>query len=660
MVSPYKLSMDVRSSAGIQAGVQASSIQEAPSSPCPTYPTTRRGPGSGDSEPPEQESNIALHQMGRILQFGFRSTEEGWGVAPSHQSEGAQPVTSHPTLQDGGNQFSEGCTQGRGLVRQNRPEGFLPHCAHPSRSLEVSTIPLEGAGIPMHSPPLRISNSPQGVHEDHAPCDDKAAGARDQNRPILRRHSDHGGPTTHPEGTHDRGIRVPGLTRIHPQSQGVHHGAFPMSGVPGLHNRLPVHDHLTPHFREGEDREGVQEDPQGGESVSTGVGLPNRYADGSNTCNPSRSSPLQSPATKQTQSSEGSGMIRNNIESGSRSTVGPGLVDSQGSPAQWQANQDPQSRPDHRIRRIKEGLGSLLPEPTDRGTLGRNRNDTAYQYPGTESSFPGCKDVCISRDPQPHPVADRQPHSNCLHQSNGGHTLQDLVQPGLRDVAMVFGEEPNGTYRAHSRVKQCESGPRIPGIPGLQRLEIISCDIQEDHPQMGSSIGRPLCSETLSPAATLLQLPPGSRGNGSRCLRADLVGAQPICFSTICDGGEMSAEDETRQGGSCRGGRTSMERASLVPTTARHAGGQSSPASDVQLDSNEPMGGPSPPGLAGKAPLSRVASFRDSLQVQGVSEQACSSYVPLGEKGQRKPTPQPGGGGQAGVMRGVRIPYQPL
>ena len=153
---------------------------------------------------------------------------------------------------------------------------------------------------------------------------------------------------------------------------------------------------------------------------------------------------------------------------------------------------------------------------------------------------------------------------------------------------------------------------------------------------MGSSIGRPVCSETQSPASTLLQLPPRSEGNSSRCLRTDLVGAQPICFSTICDGGEMSAEDETRQGRSCSGDRTSMERASLVPTAARDADGQSSPASDVQLDPNEPVGGTSPPGLAGKAPLSHVANFRDSLQVQGVSEQAMEFICASWRKGTEK------------------------
>ena len=48
---------------------------------------------------------------------------------------------------------------------------------------------------------------------------------------------------------------------------------------------------------------------------------------------------------------------------------------------------------------------------------------------------------------------------------------------------------------------------------------------------------------------------------------------------------------------------------------------------------------------------SRCKEFQSSLW---------SSYVPLGEKGRRKPTLQLGGGGQAGVTRGVQIPSQPL
>ena len=79
-----------------------------------------------------------------------------------------------------------------------------------------------------------------------------------------------------------------------------------------------------------------------------------------------------------------------------------------------------------------------------------------------------------------------------------------------------------------------------------------------------------------------------------------------------------------------------MERASLVPTAARDAGGQSSPASNVRLDPNEPVGGPSPSGLSGKAPLSRVARLRGSLQVQGISEQAMEFICASWRKGTEK------------------------
>ena len=196
---------------------------------------------------------------------------------------------------------------------------------------------------PMHSPPLRISDSPRVFTKIMHPVMTKL---REQGIKIVQYLDDILIMVDQPHILREH------MTVVSEHSSSTSRSAswnLPnvWSSWASVHNRLAVHDHLTAHFKEGEHRERMQEDPQGGESVSTGVGPPNRYADSSNTCNPSSSSPLQSPAKKQTLSSEGTGTIWNNVESGSGSADGPGftrltctMADRSGPPRQtWSSNQ---------------------------------------------------------------------------------------------------------------------------------------------------------------------------------------------------------------------------------------------------------------------------------------------------------------------------------
>ena len=60
----------------------------------------------------------------------------------------------------------------------------------------------------------------------------------------------------------------------------------------------------------------------------------------------------------------------------------------------------------------------------------------------------------------------------------------------------------------------------------------------------------------------------------------------------------------------------------MVSPATRDAGGQASSTTNEQFDIDQPSEGISPPGPAGQASTSHMASIRNSLQVQGVSEQA--------------------------------------
>ena len=133
----------------------------------------------------------------------------------------------------------------------------------------------------------------------------------------------------------------------------------------------------------------------------------------------------------------------------------------------------------------------------------------------------------------------------------------------------------------------------------------------------------------------VLQLSAGSRSNGSGCFFTGLESSSPICFPTISACGKSSPEDPTRMSREGSSISSSMAETTLVPVVIGNDHRSANLSPTVQEPAPKPTGENSSTTGGEPTALSCVASVRNSLQKQGISQEAadiCSSWRKSTEK----------------------------
>ena len=102
---------------------------------------------------------------------------------------------------------------------------------------------------------------------------------------------------------------------------------------------------------------------------------------------------------------------------------------------EWQDGASIGARTDHRIGRLKHGLGSLSPRHQHRGTLVPPGEGMAHQFPGIASGNSSPKNLRKEQEGDISATEDRQHNTSCLHQPPRGNGIQRTSSPD-RDLWM--------------------------------------------------------------------------------------------------------------------------------------------------------------------------------------------------------------------------------
>ena len=113
---------------------------------------------------------------------------------------------------------------------------------------------------------------------------------------------------------------------------------------------------------------------------------------------------------------------------------------------EWEINPQNRDRSNYRLRRILEGLWSLLPPPDHRGGMVRRGSENAHQLLGAASYHSGSQIICQRQNQNFYPPKNRQYYSGGIHKSSGRYNLPRASEANKELVDVVPGKE----YPHHS------------------------------------------------------------------------------------------------------------------------------------------------------------------------------------------------------------------
>ena len=585
----------------------------------------------------EQECNRDMLEFGWFSQPRVCSAEKGRGVATNHQSESPKLLPQHSALQDGKYLYRQRYFERGRLYGQDRSQRRLFQCEDPSNPQEVFEISVERNYLPVQSSPLWLSHSPQSVLQDYAGSNKSPTGEGSTSSAVSRRHTGRSKLTQSTKGAHEIGSATPADFRFLTQRKEVRVRTYSGDRVPWLYGRFSPDEDFPSYTENEESNEGMSESYSSEECFSSQSSPPYWEDDIDNTRSPSSSSSLQiSPATEEQDSVEKQAELLRDGNLGQRLQDGSHLVELSIAVAQRESDDHTTRQIDNGDRCINQRLGSILSGVESRRTLANSGKEPAHKHAGTEVSFPSSPDICGNKKQYAHSPTARQQNSNSIYKPKRGNTLQTSVGFGMQAVELVSQEGSDSTGRTHSGSGEHSSRLRVQSVPGPLRLDAVEDSVPKDKSKVGSNGCGPICSTAQPPDKKVLQLPSGSRSHGSGCFLAELESALPICVPTISASGKNTSEDPKRASSESGCDSSSVAKTTLVPSVA----GNDDRSTDLSSTAEEPPSestetNPSPPE-GESSTLDRVAGVRNSLQEQGISQEAadiiCSSWRKSTEK----------------------------
>ena len=527
----------------------------------------------GDHGPSDERSHSTLHNWFRVFQLDFPGSQEGWGMAPSDQPKDAEQLHRNPTLQDGNDQQPEGCNQARGLARQNRLEGCVPHNPGTSSRPEVPEIHVEGTGLPIHLFTLRSVDRTESLLEGDATSDGSAEGERGTDDPVPGRYPS----TFRVEGEalfpHTDGGYSTRRSRLPIEQEEVSADPFPGNRVPGVHGRLGQPVTHSARRESQENQEGVPKTATLTSYLREKSCSPDRPTQLNHGCCSSCPPLLQgSTAVEESGGHPQRRQLRNRVHCGCRVSHRFEVVGGPSGSLQRSTNNAPFSRIGDRVRCLNQRMGSALP-----------------------------------------------------------------IRPGLRHLAMVLVEETDYSRTILAREVECQSGLRITEFQRRERLDARPGSLPETPRQVGYSVCRSLCCPPQCSSGQVLQLQTRSLGDGSGCSGPNMGQLEaPLCLPTIHINRQVPSEDQERASGFSDSDCSCMGNPDVVPPPLGNVSGRTCDSPSEPHTTEQPtQTHPPPPGSEESAP-NGVAGVRYRWQKEGISEKASELITASWRSGTQK------------------------
>ena len=147
--------------------------------------------------------------------------QEEWSDETCDQFEKPQSMGGGPTLQNGGDCYSEGPFEIRGLDGKSGPEGCLLYHPNSSITSTVTEVHCEGDVLPIHLSPFQPLLCPMDFHQGNETSNDTAEIMGSQDNNLHRRHAHSGRDKGGGESTPGTVAVPPGSPRVHCQSREV-------------------------------------------------------------------------------------------------------------------------------------------------------------------------------------------------------------------------------------------------------------------------------------------------------------------------------------------------------------------------------------------------------------------------------------------------------
>ena len=173
----------------IQVGASISSNSDVPTGSHGNQERSGLG-GTRGAEATGQGSNKDSRPLPQpVSQQDISSSQEGWLLQASSQSEATESVHSNSALQDGESGHDERPAEGRRLDGFHRPEGCLSVGCNLGGAPELPEVYMEVHSVRVSVSSIRSKQCAQGLHQIVDACAGKTPSSRCSADHVFRRHA---------------------------------------------------------------------------------------------------------------------------------------------------------------------------------------------------------------------------------------------------------------------------------------------------------------------------------------------------------------------------------------------------------------------------------------------------------------------------------------
>ena len=548
--------------------------------------------------------------------------QERWWASPYYQSEGPESLYTSSSLQDGGYTGPEGHSSPQRLHDKVGSKGCLPIDSNLSTPSEVPELHLEPSGLQVHMSPIRAIQCPPDLHKGHETRGGSPQVLGNQTGSVSGRHAvfssvqGRAGPV---EEHYPGSLREPGLPDKLPQ---ISSGAIPDHEILRILSEHNYYATLPPQGEGGPDSQRGSEALTIGQCYSEAARSPDRSIHCHPTSSPSCPTTLSRAPGAETCHPEERG-TRCIPTFNLRGTGGPGMVDAESSPNEWQGVASGATQYDPEIRRLPSRLGGSVSGPENRRSMDNGGEVPPHQLSGTSGSnfcSPGIRKrqaKCHYSDPL------GQCHCSSLCEPHGRDKISPALCNGKVPLGLVPPEAHFHSSIPHSRSDKCGGRLSVQDSSRSPRLAAKPSNFSETERSLGSHGDRSLCFQGHQTGGQVLQLEARPSSGGSGCLQAELGRSYRVCQSSMGTCGQMPT--------TCVAGRSlnSIGDSLLACTSLVPSSLPTPPGLSQTLTGCSRSLGTSPPGVQDPTPrqgksAGRLVHLRRSYQGAGVSEEAVS------------------------------------
>ena len=289
---------------------------------------------------------------------------------------------------------------------------------------------------------------------------------------------------------------------------------------------------------------------------------------------------------------------------------------------QWQENPSSGTPHGDTIRCINKGVGSTLQGNCNRGQMVSRGKKTPYKCSGDVSSEICNSDIHKVNVRFDNSYANRQQSCTVLSFKNGGHPQSATFEYQQINLGLSAVATDHDYCRVPPKQTQCGSGLGVKKFQGLFGMEVAPLHISENNKRIGFSKSGSVCVQAVPSTTEVHGMEAGSKQHCNRCNAAIMGKHICICLSPIQHDRPVIKQGLT---GACRA--TFSSSANMANSTLAHPVVTNVNPTPIVTSSNskftaEPTRGKTPSCKKQRFKVSGVESFRESLQMEGISNNA--------------------------------------